>query len=146
MSEIVVRPAAPEDGQAIFTLVSEFATTFQPEVGAFGASYAALLEEADAAVFVAEADARIVGYLLGFDHLTLFANGRVAWVEEIMVHEDRRRQGVGGLLMSRFEDWAVDRGARLVALATRRAAPFYDALGYEASATYFRRLLAPSPD
>lgn len=29
----------------------------------------------------------------------------------------------------------------LFALATRRAAPFYAALGYEDSATYFRKLL-----
>jgi hypothetical protein len=28
-----------------------------------------------------------------------------------------------------------------VALATRRAAPFYRALGYEDSATYFRKVL-----
>ena len=31
--------------------------------------------------------------------------------------------------------------SRIVALATRRAAPFYDALGYEDSAVYFRKLL-----
>jgi len=29
----------------------------------------------------------------------------------------------------------------LVALATRRAAPFYRALGYEESAVYFRKVL-----
>ena len=54
---------------------------------------------------------------------------------------DARRRGVGAELMAGFEDWARSRGARLVALATRRAARFYLALGYEASATYFRKLL-----
>ena len=44
-------------------------------------------------------------------------------------------------LMAEFERWATERGAALVALATRRAAPFYLALGYEESATYFRKLL-----
>jgi hypothetical protein len=48
--------------------------------------------------------------------------------------------------MSAFEQWAAARGCALVALATRRAAPFYRALGYEESAVYFRRLLAgPGP-
>jgi hypothetical protein len=43
--------------------------------------------------------------------------------------------------MEAFESWAKSRGAALVALATRRAAPFYLALGYEESASYFRKLL-----
>ena len=33
----------------------------------------------------------------------------------------------------------------LVALATRRAAPFYRAAGYEESATYFRKVLPGQP-
>jgi GNAT superfamily N-acetyltransferase len=82
-----------------------------------------------------------VGYLLGFDHPTFYANGRVAWVEELMVGEAWRRQRVGASLMRAFEDWARGRGCRLVALATRRAAAFYTATGYEESATFFRKLL-----
>jgi GNAT superfamily N-acetyltransferase len=79
--------------------------------------------------------------VLGFEHLTLFANGRVAWVEELMVDESLRRQGLGRQLMDAFTEWVRSRHCRLVALATRRAAPFYQALGYEESATYFRKLL-----
>jgi hypothetical protein len=44
-------------------------------------------------------------------------------------------------MMSAFEHWAAVRDCALVALATRRAAPFYRALGYEESAVYFRRML-----
>jgi len=51
--------------------------------------------------------------------------------------------------MSTFERWAAGQGCALAALATRRAAPFYHALGYEDSATYFRKVLdvpwRPSP-
>jgi hypothetical protein len=43
--------------------------------------------------------------------------------------------------MSAFEQWAVAQGCALVALATRRAAPFYRALGYEESAVYFRKVM-----
>ena len=42
-----------------------------------------------------------------------------------MVADDLRRLGVGRQLMERFEEWARSRDARLIALATRRAAPFY---------------------
>jgi GNAT superfamily N-acetyltransferase len=86
-------------------------------------------------------DGTVLGYCLGFDHMAFYANGRVAWVEEIVVRPEWRRSRLGARLMTAFEDWARSRGARLVALATRRAAPFYTALGYEESATYFRKLL-----
>jgi hypothetical protein len=44
--------------------------------------------------------------------------------------------------MRALERWAAVQGCALVALATRRAAPFYRAVGYEESATYFRKVLA----
>jgi hypothetical protein len=43
--------------------------------------------------------------------------------------------------MEAFEGWAAAGGCALVALATRRAAPFYRALGYQESAAYFRKAL-----
>jgi GNAT superfamily N-acetyltransferase len=48
---------------------------------------------------------------------------------------------VGLRLMSAFEEWAAERGCAQVALATRRAAPFYLALGYQESAVYLRKVL-----
>ena len=82
-----------------------------------------------------------MGYLLGFTHLTFYANGPVGWVEEVLVRQDHRGQGAGRALMSAFEMWAAKRGCALVALATRRAAPFYRALGYDESAAYLRKLI-----
>ena len=81
-----------------------------------------------------------IGYLLGFRHDTFYADGPVAWVEEIYTHPGRRRTGVAAALMREFESWAWQNGARLVALATRRASSFYEAIGYEDSAAYFRKL------
>jgi GNAT superfamily N-acetyltransferase len=69
------------------------------------------------------------------------ANGPVGWVEEVLVRTELRGAGLGRALMRAFEDWAAAQGCALVALATRRAAPFYRALGYEESAAYFRKLL-----
>lgn len=49
----------------------------------------------------------------------------------------------GRNLMAAFEEWAASSGvdARYLALATRRAAGFYRALGYEESASYFKKVL-----
>ena len=138
---LIVRPATVADVEAVFELALGLATSFRPEREPFEISFANLLELESAYFLVAEVDAQVVGYCLGFDHLTFYANGRVAWVEEVMVQEDMREQGIGRALMEAFENWAIAREAKLVALATRRAAAFYRALGYEDSATYFRKLL-----
>jgi GNAT superfamily N-acetyltransferase len=139
--EAIVRAGEQRDAAAILTLAKAFATSFVVEQDAFQRAFAAMLAATDAHLLVAEWEEQVIGYLLGFEHPTFYANGRAAWVEEITVGEPFRRHGVGRLLMEDFERRAVERGARLVALATRRAARFYQALGYEESATYFRKLL-----
>jgi GNAT superfamily N-acetyltransferase len=136
-----LRLAQHADAAAVLALAKPFATSFVVEEQAFYRAFTELLTDPQAYLAVAETDQQLVGYVLGFDHYTFFANGRVAWVEEIMVSEAFRRQGIGELLMQAFETWAVARDSKLVALATRRAAPFYRALGYEESAIYFRKLL-----
>jgi GNAT superfamily N-acetyltransferase len=136
-----IRPAQLSDSDALFALAKAFATSFVVERTAFDVSFAALLGSPDAFLAVAMEEERVIGYVMGFDHFTFYANGRVSWVEEIMVAEEFRRHGVGRLLMEAFEQWAKKRGSKLVALATRRAAAFYRGIGYEESATYFRRVL-----
>lgn len=138
---LTVRPALPEDEAAVRDLAASMATSFEVDRDSFHDSFHALVDTPGAFVLVADDGARVGGYLLGFRHLAFFANGPIAWVEEISVHEDLRRQGVGARLMAEFEHRARAGGARLVALATRRAGDFYEAIGYEPSATYFRKLL-----
>jgi GNAT superfamily N-acetyltransferase len=138
---LTIRKAAVGDLDAIFTLLEAFATSFKPEQEAFATSAQQLLHDESAWLGVAEVETEIVGYCLGFDHYTFYANGRVAWVEEITVRADLRRAGIGAALMRHFEAWAGARACKLVALATRRASAFYLAQGYEETATCFRKLL-----
>jgi GNAT superfamily N-acetyltransferase len=136
-----IRRASPADSANLFDLTREFATSFHPQLEIFEQSFNSLIKQDDALLLVIDEANQLLGYLLGFDHHTLYANGRVSWVEEIMVKPDSRRCGLGRDLMLQFEQWTVARGSRLVALATRRAAPFYTAIGYHESALYFRKLL-----
>jgi len=124
-------------------LAAGLASSFPFSAAAFQASYPALLADGDARLLVAVDGPEHLGYLLGFRHLTFFAGGPVGWVEEVFVRPQARGRGVGRDLMAAFEHWAASHGCALTALATRRAAPFYLALGYEESAVYFRKLLAP---
>jgi GNAT superfamily N-acetyltransferase len=139
--ELVVRPAGQVDLPAIWPLVREFATSFEPEIDAFERSFGALIAREDTLLIAAQSGDVVVGYLLASYHDTCFANGPVAWVEELMVSEHARRRGVGAALMTEAERWAQQVPAAYIALATRRAADFYTALGYEDSATFFRKPL-----
>jgi GNAT superfamily N-acetyltransferase len=136
-----IRVAAPQDTDAVLALATAFATSFAVEPAAFQRAFSTLLTDPHTHLLVAEQDGQVIGYLLGFVHTTFYANGPVAWVEEITVAATARRHGIGRLLMQQFEQWAAARDAKLVALATRRAESFYQALGYAESAIYFRKLL-----
>ncbi len=134
-----IRHADADDADAVAGLAAELAQSFTFSREKFLVNYPALLAADDACLLLAVNGHEHLGYVLGFHHLTFYANGPVAWVEEILVRDRDRGHGIGGALMNAFEQWAVAQGCALIALATRRAAPFYRALGYEESATYFRK-------
>jgi GNAT superfamily N-acetyltransferase len=112
-------------------------------VCAFDRSFAEVLAHRDSGLFVATVSEDVVGYILASLHPTLYANGPVAWIEELMVRDTARRVGVGLALVRAVEQWASERAVRMIALATRRAEAFWKAVGYEASATYLHKLLDP---
>jgi len=141
---IKIRPARSEDVDQVWSLVREFAVSYRPNRSIFDRSFFELLSRSDALVLVAEVPpSDIVGYLLASHHGTFFANRPVAWVEELMVGESVRRQGVAARLIGSAETWARSLPAAYMALASRRAGDFYLNVGYEESATYFRKTFVP---
>ena len=137
----VVGGAVADDRDGVAALAADMAQSFTFSAESFGQTYQRLLAADDVSLLVAARGPERLGYLLGFRHLTFYANGPVAWVEEVAVRRQDRSCGIGRAMMNAFEDWAGQQNCALVALATRRAAPFYRALGYEESAAYFRKLL-----
>lgn len=138
---VQIRHGTTDDAEAVCDLAEQLAQSFPFSQARFHDSYTAVLTTDDACLLVAADGDGVHGYLLGFSHRTFYANGPVAWVEEILVRPDARGRGIGRALMQALERWAIQRNCALSALATRRAAPFYLALGYEKSATYLRKVL-----
>jgi len=136
-----VRTATPADAGVVLVLARELAITFVTERRAFRDSYRQLLAASDTDLLVVDVGGVVRGYLLGFSHHSLIANGQVSWVEEVAVAAEFRRHGLGARLMADFERRARDRGSRFIALATTRAHAFYEAMGYSDHASYFRKLL-----
>lgn len=138
---IEIRYATSVDAGAVAILAGDLAQSIAFSRTAFDVSYCALLDAGDACLLLAVDDDAPVGYLLGFRHLTFYANGPTASVEEILVRPDHRGLGVGRALMEAFEGWAAGHDCAVISLATRRATAFYLAIGYEESATYLRKIL-----
>jgi GNAT superfamily N-acetyltransferase len=136
-----IRRAEPRDERILLSLAESFATSFIIEPVRFSMQLEAILADRASALLVAESADGVIGYVAASVHPTLYANGRVGWIEELMVDPGQRRGGVGRLLVSAAEGWIEAQDAVMVALATRRASDFWLAIGYEESATYFRKLL-----
>jgi GNAT superfamily N-acetyltransferase len=135
----VIRPAVPADAEAVFALLEEFASSYRPDRAAFARHFPALARSENTALLVAERDGRVIGYALAFDLLTLFANGVVCELQELVVTEPERGRGAGRALVEAL--LARARRVRAVELTvpTRRAGEFYRRLGFEETAAYFKK-------
>jgi hypothetical protein len=90
-----IRQASAGDAGDVAELAAELAMSFEFSPQRFRANYPALLALNDACLVLAVDRREIVGYLLGFCHLTFYANGPVGWVEEIVVRPQSRGAGAG---------------------------------------------------
>jgi GNAT superfamily N-acetyltransferase len=134
-----VRRAVHTDEEQLFALARSFPTPTPPDFSTFRRALASKLGDVSTALFVAETDGTVVGYVSGYRHVTFYANGYVAWIDEIFVAADLREKGIGKSLMKTFERWAMDGDCVLVGLATAGAAGFYERLGYASKAAYFKK-------
>ncbi len=68
-----------------------------------------------------------------------------AWIEDIVVHRDRRKEGIGRAVLDALLAWAHERGAtRAQLVADRENVPaelFYNALGWKTTQLTVRRAI-----
>lgn len=91
----------------------------------------------DRKIFVAEIDDKIVGYLGALSKIDneYINNLKIAEIDNFMVLEEYRSQGIGVKLSVAFEEWAKSiRVKRLIVLASSpnvRGIDFYEKQGFE---------------
>jgi N-acetylglutamate synthase-like GNAT family acetyltransferase len=136
---MLIRPAELGDADRLFELLSAFATSYLPSRVSFDRNLPRLLCSPDSDLIVAEREGVVVGYALASDLLTLFANGVVTELQELMVVERCRRQGIGRSRLDAVILRAGGRGAVELTVPTRRAADFYVRAGFVDTAQYFKR-------
>lgn len=136
-----IRPANSEDSVAIFELVNQLHPSINVAELNFQATFDLILKRPDNCCFVVIKDGATVGYLSGFLRPVLNQGGSAAYVDEIVIQTDVRGAGLGTALLCEFENWAQSKHCSVVGLATGGARAFYERLGYQTSAGYYKKQL-----
>lgn len=134
----VIRPARAEDLdamvgllQALFAIEADFAADADRQRRGLHL----LLADERACLLVAEAGGSVAGMCSGQLLVSTAEGGPSLLVEDVVVDEKRRGQGLGRLLVEAVSAWGVRRGAtRLQLLADRNNEPalaFYRRLGWD---------------
>ena len=151
---VIIRPAEPVDLpdlcgllKALFSLEKDFA--FDPDRTRSG--LADMLCNPTGCLLAAEARTasgpRVVGMCSGQLTVSTAEGGPAALVEDVVVAEDWRGQGVGRLLLAALEAWARDNKARRLQLLADRdnhpALDFYEHMGWTPTNLICLRRLCP---
>src|SRR4051812_15717684 len=99
MEPAEIRPAQSGDAEGVFALLRQFAVSYAPDRAAFDRHFPRLLTDPDAELLVASEAKILVGYALGFRLLTLYANGAILELQELMVDPGSRGRGIGRSLV-----------------------------------------------
>jgi ribosomal protein S18 acetylase RimI-like enzyme len=136
LAELRVREASAEDAEIIHSLAAELAGAVgdsPPSLENVRERLAELLEEPRARVLVAEGDV-VVGVVSLWIKPDLAHGDSVVEVPMLVISEDRRREGVGKLMMEEVHRLAAENGATLIELVAttqnNQAREFYRSLGF----------------
>ncbi len=114
MIDFAIRPARPADGPAVVELIRGLAE-FEKLPGPDDAAAARFIDHAFGTpprfgLLVAEVDGRVRGYALFFETYSTFRAAPSLFLEDLFVHPDVRRNGVGRAFMLALARTAVARG------------------------------------
>lgn len=126
-----IRPAHAADAADIARLTTELGYPSAPEE--MKARLEALLPRDSQYIAVAELSSEIVGWV-AVEHRLLLESGDRAEIVGLVVASSSRRTGVGSALVREAEEWASQRGHRVIGVRSNvariEAHPFYERLGY----------------
>lgn len=119
MSETIIRPATPEDVESMVVLLGclfSIEHAFKVDAVRQRRGLTMLLESDHAAAWVAEVDGSVVGMITVQQVISTAEGGPAAHVEDLIVAEGSRRQGLGKQLVDTVADWCKARSIRRIQL------------------------------
>jgi ribosomal protein S18 acetylase RimI-like enzyme len=135
-----IRPASEDDAPAAVKLMAQLAEFGHGQVNSgVEDRFRAMLRLPQYAIFVAEdGKGQVVGLLSVSQRWTLWHAEPCALIEELVVDERTRRQGIGHALIEAALDWAKGQGCSEVEVSTEQdnagAQAFYQRIGFESVA------------
>ena len=138
---INIRKATQDDLSSILHLASQLSDATHIDERQFLKNLPMMLNDEQHCLLIATNDQKVIGYLSSYFHRTIYANGQVAYIDEIVIEDSHRGQKIGTDLMAKFELIAADYQCRLISLATAGAKGFYEKLGYSSKAQYYKKYL-----
>ena len=136
-----IRAARLADADAVFGLLEQLAQSYTPDRAAFDVTFELFVaNDSYASLLVAEdADGVVRGYALTTVTRLLYTNGNSAQLQELVVDDSHRSQGVGTAIVEEVERICRERAVRQITVASRRSADFYERIGYRSSADFLKR-------
>jgi ribosomal protein S18 acetylase RimI-like enzyme len=122
-AQIAVRRARPGDAAPVLSLVRQLG--YQPDERSYDEVFAQVVRHPEAAMFVATAGPRVIGYLALSHRPQARLGGRLASIDELAVDQHHRGDGVGSVLLNAALDYARGIGCQRVELHTRRSRESY---------------------
>lgn len=134
-AKVKTRKATIADSCAITELTAQLG--YCADIAKIGERLAKILPKDNCAVFVAEEDdGAILGWIQthAFDTVT---SGLHIEIAGFIVGKEARRQGIGRILVHCAEQWAVERGAKVIVVRSNTARieshQFYPSMGFQAT-------------
>ena len=120
---VLVRRARPGDASQVLTLVQQLG--YEPDDRRYDEIFAQVVRHPEAAVFVATEGLRVIGYLALSHRPQIRLGAAVAIIDELVVDEARRGDGVGSALLSAALQHARAINCKRIEVHTKRARESY---------------------
>jgi ribosomal protein S18 acetylase RimI-like enzyme len=145
MSAAIVRKCLPGDFEAIFLLLHQLWPGKEFHKQALRNLFVQGLSSTHEEYYCAEIDRRVVGFCSIWFKNSLWQEGYLGYIGELVVDQPLRRQGIGNDLLAAVFARAKHKGCKRVELdsaASRLdASEFYLKLGFEKRANLFSKVL-----
>ena len=137
----VIRAASAADADSVYALLEQLEPAYSPDRAAFDANFPLLLDDQSTSLLLVAEDrsGTVIGYALTTITPLLHANGSSAQLQELVVDDSHRGEGVGTAIVEEVERVCRERSVRQITVASRRSADFYERIGYRSSADFLKR-------
>jgi GNAT superfamily N-acetyltransferase len=147
LDSVTIRQARPEDAPALGDLLTQLG--YPTDAAEIPRRLEKVHARPGTTVLVAEHQGRAVGVVTVHLFSAMHANEPAAWLTALVVDQSVRGKGVGSALVEHAEQWAIQQGARNLALTSalyrKEAHEFYKSRDYEHTGVRLVKKLTPDP-